>query len=72
VILLGPQLIEVRYARTGELVQLLRDMDGNDLQFLWDGKSFPANDGEEPLVHVNVGSNIAMIKIMQLAPLATA
>lgn len=71
VILFSPQLIEVRYARTGELVQVLRDRNQNDFQFLWDGKSFPARDGEEPLVHVNVGSNIAGIKVMQLAPLAT-
>ena len=70
VILLSPQLIEVRYARTGELVQVLRDRNRNDFQFLWDGKSFPPNNGEEPVVHVNVGSNIAGIKIMQLALLA--
>jgi CNH domain len=72
IILFGPQLIEVRYARTGELVQVIRDKNRNDFQFLWDGRSFPANDGEEPLVHVNVGSNIAEIKIMQLTPLAAA
>ena len=72
VILFSPQLIEVRLARTGELVQILRDRNCNDFQFLWDGRSFPASgDGEEPLVHVNVGSNIAGIKVMQLAPLTT-
>lgn len=72
VILFSPQLIEVRYAQTGELVQLLRDKDRNDFQFLWDGRSFPASgDGEEPLVHINVGSNIAGIKVMRLAPITT-
>jgi hypothetical protein len=72
VILFSPQLIEVRYARTGELVQVLRDRNHNDFQFLWDGRIFPASgDGEEPLVHVNVGSNIAAIKVMQLTPLTT-
>lgn len=70
VILFSLQLIEVRYARTGELVQVLRDKNRNDFQFLWDGNSFPATD-EEPLIHVNVGSNIAGIKIMRLAPLST-
>jgi len=72
VILFSPQLIEVRLAQTGELVQILRDRNCNDFQFLWDGRSFPASgEGEEPLVHVNVGSNIAGIKVMQLAPLTT-
>ena len=73
VILVSPQLIEVRFARTGELVQVLRDRFRNDFQFLWDGIGFPVSgDEEETLVHVNVGSNIAGIKVMQLAPLATA
>ena len=72
VILFSPQLIEVRYAQTGELVQLLRDKNRNDFQFLWDGRSFPVSgDGEEPLVHINVGSNIAGIKVMRLAPITT-
>jgi len=69
VILFSPKLIEVRYDLTGELVQVLRDRSCNDFQFLWDGKRFPASDEEEPLVHVNVGPNIAGIKVMQLAPL---
>ena len=71
IVLFSPQLIEVRHARTGELVQVLRDRNRNDFQFVWDGRRFPASDGEEPLVHVNVGSNIARIKIMRLAPLTT-
>jgi hypothetical protein len=66
VILFSPQLIEIRYARTGELAQVLRDRNRNDFQFLWDGNSFPATNGEEPVVHVNVGPNIAGIKVMQL------